>query len=154
MMENVGIGTSLWWELLKFGVVASIALMMSVFAYRSYKAFKSGDDEKKSAGANLAAAVIMAILLVAAIAYFYFAFGPGKKIETLPAEEQGTHRLVDTYPDEKPVQDIKKEARDKKPEELKRQEEGFEKDAKEADDFVKKALEDADKSKKKKKKKE
>lgn len=52
--------------------------------------------------------------------------------------------LINKMPEEKSLEEIKKEACKKKPKELKRQDdEGFEKEKKEADEYIRKALEKA-----------
>lgn len=150
-MENIGTGTPLWLELLKFTVVLLFAFMAAGYGYRSYKAFTGKEPDREAGKKKLYLTAFMVILLITAITFFYFAFGSGKKVQLPPTKDQGIHKVVEGYPDEKSPAEIRKDAETKKPDVLKRQDEGFQKDAKEADDYVKKALEEAEKSKKKKK---
>ncbi len=150
-MENIGTGAPLWLELGKATVVLLFAVLAAGYGYQSYKAFTAGEPDKEVGKQKLYMTAFLVILLILAIAFFYFAFGPGKKIQPAPAKEQGIHNVVDGYPDEKSPGEIKKDAEAKKPDVLKRQDEGFQKDAKEADAYVKKALEEAEKEKKKEK---
>jgi hypothetical protein len=151
-MENVGKAIPQWWELGKFAIVFLIALLAFIFGYRYYKTTKASSPEETLGKGYLFLSLLMVVLLIVAIVFFYFSFGPGEKIPLSPGSEEGINRMVDEYPAEKDLSTIKKEAQEKRPDVLKRQDQGFEKDAKEADDFLKKALEDAEKSKKKKKK--
>ena len=97
--------------------------------------------EKKKAIRN---AVIAIILLALVIVFFYFSFGPGQRAGRItPAGKEGMMEMVEEMPSEKSLETIKEEAYRKKPEELRRIDEGFQKDAEEADAYLKKALEKA-----------
>lgn len=77
------------------------------------------------------------ILVVVALFMFY---GPGSAPETPAAEDDGHHKMVMAR-EVPPESEIRGEAKEKKEEYLKKIEQGPEEARKEADDYIKKALE-------------
>lgn len=76
---------------------------------------------------------------------FFVSFGPGKPSLLSPPETEGMHKIVNRMPDEKSKEELAKEAEEKKPTELKRQDESFIKDKEEADRYIEEALKKAKK---------
>ena len=76
------------------------------------------------------------------IMFFFFAFGSGKKPDSYRIQDQegGYMEMVEEYPEPKPVEDIRIEARESKNKFLKKQDGGFEEERQEADDYISGAL--------------
>lgn len=88
--------------------------------------------------------VFMTIFLTVTIIFFYFGFGPGEPVRLTPAESDGMRQMTEEMPDEKTDSVIQEEAYEKKPHELRRQDDpGFEEEQKQADDYIEKVLERA-----------
>lgn len=84
---------------------------------------------------------VFAILVMAL--HMFVAFPAGEPVDVTPIKDDGVRQLTEAMPDEKPVEVIRAEAKAKVPEELRRQDEGFEKDQEEANAYLKKAMENA-----------
>ncbi len=143
-MENVGNNLGLWLEVGKIAVLVIIGFFIVRTSIQSYNAYTGKNPNKPIGKLKRNIVIFLTIALVLLIVFFYFAFGSGQKVVIRP-EESGTNRIVDGYEDEKTTEVLRQEALDQRPDVLKRQDQGFERDAKEADDFVKKALEEAKK---------
>ncbi len=90
--------------------------------------------------------ILSSVALIVVIVSGYFSFGPGEPARIPPVTEDGMHNLVEQMPEEKRKEVIEKEAYEKKPEVLKRQDDvSFEKERREADEYIREALERAQK---------
>lgn len=132
--------------------IAFIAIVITlIFAYffmnslhQLSKAYSETDEKitaivRKSAIRN---ALMTALFFVICIIFFYFSFGSGRPPRIHSIEEDGMRNMVERMPKEKAKKVIKEEAYQKKPEELKRQDDpGFKQEVEQADGYIKKALE-------------
>lgn len=75
------------------------------------------------------------------VVVIFFAMGPGEPTRSKPIEQDGTYQQIMKHPKEINKDSIKLNAKNNKPYELKIQDSSFEKEAKEADDYIQKALE-------------
>ena len=144
---NFGLNLATW-------VAFGIALVTIIFAYffikavinlfRVYKADISEEVVQVVRKTAIRNAVITAFFLVICIIFFYFGFGSGRPTYIPSVQEDGMRSLINKMPEEKSQEEIREEAYQKKPKELKRQDDAeFEKEKKEADEYIRKALEKA-----------
>ena len=84
--------------------------------------------------------ILLGIYMLLALPWFFLFTRGDRAQELTPAEHMGSRERIKAMPEEKPIEQIKEEAAQSKPAELKRQFEGPEKDRQEANDYLDKAL--------------
>lgn len=80
--------------------------------------------------------LIFGSLMVIMVVMFFVAFGPGQPVQPRPAAEDGMRQLNEQAPPAPTDKQLEQDAKDKKEPALKRQDEGPQKDIKEADDYI------------------
>ena len=124
--------------------VLFIRSLYRLFGIKPYEVDQRGGTRKRA----IRNAIIAGFSLIVCIIFFYFGFGPGQPVKVAPVGEEGMMKMVEEMPEEKPLEEIRKEAYEKKPEELKAQDRGFEKEAEEADAYLDKAIKKAEEAEK------
>ncbi len=111
-------------------------------------AYRKG--EASGAGRRAVIIAAWAIVLTVAVVIFLVGYGPGEQTTPAPPETEERFQLNRAMPDEKPKEALEQEAEAKRPESLKRvREPGFEKERQEADDYIKEALDRAERRREK-----
>ena len=104
---------------------------------RFAKVKEATDKQKRGLAWQVGLKLVFVLIVIAALFVF---FGPGTGDETPAIEDDGHHQMVKAR--EVPSEaEIKEEAKEKKEEYLKKIEKGPEEARKEADDYIKNALE-------------
>jgi uncharacterized membrane protein len=97
--------------------------------------------EAMNFGRKVTVICIWMIAIIVVVIILLAGYGPGDIQENQPPEKEGRFELNQAMPDLKPKHIIEQEAEEKRPESLKRvREPGFEKEQKEADDYINGAL--------------
>ena len=86
-----------------------------------------------------------ALLILAKLAFsalvviaVFFSYGPGQPTPITAPEDEGYRQRIEKMPDAKSPEQLEQEAKEARPEHLKAQDRGFQKEAKEADDYLRK----------------
>lgn len=148
---NIGSDIHSWILVGKFVVLGLITLWIYVSGRKLYQAMSiqpDGDSGEKLKMSQIrrhiwGISLKLILLILATLALFVF-FGKGTLTETTPASEEGRYKQLMEAPDMPTDEEIKLDADFLKPEVLKKQDQGFKAEAKEADDFVKRAIKEAD----------
>ncbi|MCK5604852.1 hypothetical protein KAR91_23380 [Candidatus Pacearchaeota archaeon] len=133
---NWGMEGYAWIMVLVFMILALLAYGMVWNMLKVAKA-KTRKRRRKYIMQSMTFCVVGAIIVI----FVFFSYGSGRRIQVAPAENEGMRQMVEQMPDEKGKEVIEKEAYDSRPESLKKQDRGFEQEAKEAEEYIKKALE-------------
>jgi hypothetical protein len=112
-------------------------LILAYYTWRNLWRWKVREDENYTGWDVIPLLAATVVLFL----HMFVAFPAGEPVDVTPATEDGVRQLTMEAPDEKPVEVLQAEAKEKKPDVLKRQDEGFEKDKEEADAYLKKAME-------------
>jgi len=141
---NIGTSITFWIVFLK-GTI--LALLFFLVGFNAYKLSKLTPKRKKWKQ-RLRMVVISVAITVCYIFFAFVAFGPGESTKRVEVEDVGTSKLMKEKPTEKPVEEIRREAYERKPEQLKRQDDpSFTKEKEEADKQMDAILERAEKRK-------
>lgn len=131
---QIGTDISVYLNIFAYLLIGGLFLLSSYFFYKGVKT-------KKNWKKNITLSVLFLFLSIMTVVIGYFAMGPGVPTKTTPIEQDGTYKYIMEHPNEKSENSIKLDAINSKPEELKIQDSSFVKEAKEADDYIKKTLE-------------
>jgi len=134
MQFNFGGDLSIW---VYFGIALILTGFVVIFIERIIKYMNTQSKIVFLQAVSVAGIIIVLTLL------FFVSFGPGKPTSLPPSETEGMYKIVSEMPDEKSEEELAKEAEEKKPMELKRQNESFVKDKEEADKYIEEALKKA-----------
>ena len=127
---NFGTGLPAWTDFVLIGAT----IMLGVWIVLGVVALVKNLDDWKPKCISLA----LKLLIFAAFCWaFYTAFGPGTAPDVLDSDT-GVMEMVDKAPDQKPTEQIEKEAYEKKDIFLKKQDQGFEEEQAEADAYLEK----------------
>ena len=127
---NFGTGLPAWTEFVLIGAT----VMLGVWVILAVVALARDLGNWKPRCISLA----LKLLIFAAFCWaFYAAFGPGTAPDVLDSDT-GVMEMVDKAPDQKPTEQIEKEAYEKKDIFLKKQDQGFEEEQAEADAYLEK----------------
>jgi hypothetical protein len=121
----------------EWGAAFVAVLVLAFYSFRNLWRWKIAENENYRSWDVLPLIGVTVVLFL----YMFVAFPAGEPVEVTPATEEGMYQQTMKAPDEKPPEVLKVEAEEKKPDALKRQDEGFEKDQAEADAYLKKAME-------------
>ncbi|MBT4376719.1 hypothetical protein HOD29_05070 [archaeon] len=137
---NLNFGTDFYPWLVVIKVV--ILLLVIYWIGRSvYSLIKLGNSPS-----TIWAIVLKSFLLFALTMFFFVFYGPGDVVTPTPVEEGGYYKRMIEQPSLPSPDSLKKEAEESRPYELKRQDDsGYEAEEKEADEYLKRALEKAKK---------
>ena len=134
MQFNFGGDLSIW---VYFGIIVIIIGLIVLIGEHIIKYLHTGSKKLFIQTMGLSSILLVLIFM------FFVAFGPGRPNKLPPPETEGMHKIVDKMPNEKSEEELAKEAEEKKPTELKRQDESFVKDKEEADRYIEEALKKA-----------
>jgi len=132
---NTGIDINIWWTLLK---VILLLLMGASVLWKAWKAYKAYEKEEKYK-AHIVGLVFQIGAFILIFVFLFIAFGPGRRLPS--SEDPVPLEQVKDLPNEDSKEEIKMDALKSRPEVLKRQDSNFVKEAQEADEYIKKALE-------------
>ena len=139
MNWNFGTDVSLWFYF-------ALGIFLMFLGYRQIKFFLEVVTINKVRSLtfkDLKSILLNSFLIVVVLLFFFVSFGPGRNNVDVP--QDGMDRLVTQMPEEKSQEELEKDAENKKPEELKRQDESFLKDKQEADKYIEDVLKKYDK---------
>jgi hypothetical protein len=128
---NFGTGIPAWTSF----VIAIIVGGVGVLTLYSWYKFVMAAVEKQPWRALLTRAIIRSVVFAAVIYFAFVAFGPGQPAPPMDSGE-GARELIEKAPPEKSKEQIDKEAYDKQPEVLKKQDQGFAEEKEEADAYL------------------
>ena len=141
---NIGTSITFWIVFMKAVILCGLLYLVGIKAYRLSKL----TPKRKKWKQTLRTVIILVALTIVYIFFAYVAFGPGEPTKRVDVEEVGTSKLMKEKPTEKPVEEIRREAYERKPEQLKRQDDpSFTKEKEEADKQMDAILERAEKRK-------
>ena len=142
-MPNLTVDVPFWYTMLKIVIVLVFGLKLAHSIYLMTKTWKDSPVELRI-GDVVWRPAIWLVLFIVAVSFAFIAMGPGTEPYITPAEDDGMHQIVEQGPEEKSPETLKKEAYDSQPEQLKRQDSTWHKEADEADAYIEKALKKAD----------
>lgn len=135
---NTGTSLNLWWTLGKTTILILLAVNIGWRVWKTYQAYN--DDGVKNINSYIVGIIARVVVFILLLMFLFFAFGSGRALKTNPPPD--IIEEVQDLPMAPPKEVIAKEAKDAKPEALKRQEtSSFKKEADEADAYLKKVLE-------------
>ncbi len=132
---NTGTGASSWAIFIKLAVVVFLTVLFLLSVSKLMK------KRKSEARVSIKGVVFWFIIWVTSVYLFFVAYGPGEvgKLQSESAPE-GSMEMIDTL-EGKSVEEVKKSREERRPEELRRQDNpGFEKEKNEADLYIEKVL--------------
>jgi len=132
---NTGTNLNIWFNVIKFSILVILAIIIFFQGMKVYKAYKNEGNYKK----QIIWLIFPVMSFILVFIFLFVAFGSGRKLPTL--EEVAPIETIKNLPDELTKEEIIKKAMEAKPDVLKRQDSGFAKEAQEADEYIKKALE-------------
>jgi len=142
---NIGVSETFWIAFIKAVILVILLCFMGIVTYRLTQLTPRRKKWKRTIKTD----IVLGVITIVYVFFAYFAFGPGKETKGVDVEDLGTTKLMEKKPTEKSIEDIQREAYEKKPEQLKRQDDSsFAKEKEEADAQVDKILERAKKRQK------
>lgn len=140
---NVGTDAGAWFWVVKSLIVTALGVWFVFGLVFEVRTCYSKDNEVLEQEFDFKKIAFRAVIFMLAGFFCFVAFGKGSPPPVAGYEyEEGIMEMTDKAPDQKPIEEIRKEAEEIKDEHLKKVEkEGFADEAKEADDYIKKALE-------------
>lgn len=127
-ITNFGTGLPAWIDF----AVLGLAILLGVWAVLAIIELVRDQDNWKL---RLKPVIFRTLVLIIYCLAFFSAFGPGTPAPVLDSDI-GIMELVDKAPPQKPIEQINKEAYEKKDEFLKKQDQGFEEEQAEADAYL------------------
>jgi len=142
---NVGTSAVFWVAFLKAAILISLLCWIG---FTTYKLTKLSPGRKKWKQ-TIKLDIVLGVIAIVYVFFVYVAFGPGKTTSRVDVEDIGTSKLMKEKPAEKTVEEIRKNAYERKPEQLKRQDDpSFAKEKEEADAQMDEILKRAEKREK------
>lgn len=130
---NIGSDPTFWIAFLKGAILCALLLVIGLKAYKLGKL----TPKRKKWKQTFRTLIILTVITIVYVFAAYVAFGPGKPTALVDVEDVGSTKLMETKPTEKSVEEIRKEAYERKPEQLKRQDDpSFTKEKEEGDKQV------------------
>lgn len=134
------------WALIAVGFFGALSAIKSYLSFDMAKMATSGDSRavwQIKGDRYRFKAILCALILAVAIPGYFVFYGPGESAQSPPAEEGASIKMNREAPDLDPPEVIKKRAYESKPDELKKQYQNADEERREADDYIRKALEKA-----------
>ncbi len=127
LATRIAIGAALVTAALVTIIFTCFFIKAVINLFRVYKTDVSEEVAQVARKTAIRNVVITAFFLVICIIFFYFGFDVGRPTNIPSVQEDGMRNLINKMPEEKSQEEIREEAYQKKPKELKRQnDEGFE----------------------------
>ena len=147
---NTGLDAYWWFTIFKIILLVGLFLKFlgSVISYiKSMKGQEISfeNQTKKSNVKKLVKPSIWLLVFILSWVFLFFSYGPGKDVTVTEESEFGMTELIKEMPEEKTQEVIDSISYDKKSEFLKRQDSSSVKETQEADEAIRKAIEEADK---------
>ncbi len=144
----MGIDLNLLLNVSKFLILMIIFIVIGNMWFKIWSKYFifSKKNQKKYLKKNILLTLVSAGIWVLLFIFMFFSFDKGKPLPITDNKEMGIYKQIQKNPNEENLETIKKEAEEKKPTILKHMDEGFEKDRKEADDYINSILNKGDKN--------
>lgn len=137
-MNNMGGDTGVWMAVFMAFIVASI---LAYIVLNTIKFMKDKEADRDVFFIKTSSAVAFLIII---ITLFYFSYGSEhNSTESIRIEDTGMYEINNNAPPELSIEELKKDRVRRKPEVLLRQDSGFEKEKKEADEYIKSLVKEA-----------